>query len=69
MESISSILEKFEKGEIDETETEALIIQLLKTKISSEESEHKEEASTMSGMKELALKSTEFYIDEIGLSS
>ena len=69
MESISSILEKFKKGEIDETETEALIIQLAKTKISSEDSDHKEEASPMSGMKELALKSTKFYIDEIGLSS
>ena len=69
MESISSIVKKFSEGEIDETEMEALIIQLVKTKISSEDSELKEEASPMSGMKELELKSTKFYIDEIGLSS
>ena len=69
MESISSIVKKFNEGEIDETEMQILIIKLKKTNISSEVSEHKEEASPMSGMKELELKSTKFYIDEIGLSS
>ena len=68
MESINSIMKKFKKGEIDEAEMEALIIQFAKTKISSEESEHKEEISPMSEMKELELKSTKFYVDEIGLS-
>ena len=69
MESISSIVKKFNEGEIDETEMQILIIKLKKTNISSEDSEHKEEASPISGMKELELKSTKFYIDEIGLSS
>ena len=69
MESISSIVKKFNEGEINETEMQILIIKLKKTNISSEVSEHKEEASPMSGMKELELKSTKFYIDEIGLSS
>ena len=69
MESISSIVKKFDEGEIDETEMQILIIKFKKANTSSEVSEHKEEASPMSGMKELELKSTKFYIDEIGLSS
>ena len=68
MESISSIMEKFNEGEIDETEMVILIVKLKKTKISFEGSEHKEEASPMSGMKELELKSTKFYNEKIGLS-
>ena len=45
---MSSILEMFYKGEIDETEMQIHIILLKKAKISLEDREHKEEASLMS---------------------
>ena len=68
MDFMSSIFEKFSKGEIFETEIQMHILLLEKAKISSEDREHKEEASSISGMEELALKSTKFYNDKKDLS-
>ena len=62
---MGSILEKFNKGEIDEAEMEALLFQLENTEITTEDGKHKE--VTRSGMKELALKSNMFYEDKIKL--
>ena len=69
MESILRIVKKFNKGEIDETEMQMSIILLENPNITTEDEEHKEEASPMSWLKELALKSAKFYNEKIGLSS
>ena len=66
MESMDSIVEKLNKGEIDEAEMEFIIL-LENIEIKHEDGKHKVVALTRSGMKELALKSNKFYEDKIKL--
>ena len=67
IELIRSVLEESSEGEIDETVMQLWIIRLEKANISSEDREHKEEASSISGLKKLALKSIKFNKDKIDL--
>ena len=62
------LVSKLLNQDVDEGELEALIIAIKKTKISEERKSSKGESSSMSGLDKLALKSSKYYKEKIGLS-
>ena len=68
MEHSKQLLKKFMQEDGDDENMEALIIDIKKSKISEEHKDYSKKTSSRSGLEELALKSTKFYKDKIGLS-
>ena len=68
MENSKQLLKKFMQEDGDDENMEALIISIKKSKISEEHKDYSKNTSSRSGLEELALKSTKFYKEKIGLS-
>ena len=68
MEHSKQLLKKFMQEDGDNENMEALIIAIKKSKISEEHKDYSKKTSSRSGLEELALKSTKFYKEKIGLS-
>ena len=68
MEYMKKLLKKFKQEDRNNENMEPLIIDINKSKNLNEDKDYSKKTSLRSGLEELALKSTKFYKEKIGLS-